>query len=107
MINLLFLLFLHHVGDVWGQPSWLIENKKKHVFAIYEHVAIWTGLICLGLYILDLPLNLLELLFLFGGHFLIDLTKYQLLPENIRNKYWTIYPDQALHYLQIILVYYL
>lgn len=103
MIKLLFLIGLHHIGDVWAQPSWLIEMKKKHVFSIYEHVWVWSTVVSLGLFALDMFAPW-KFFFLLGGHFIIDLIKYQLLPKKWRKEYWPIYPDQFLHYLQILTV---
>lgn len=99
-MSILVLLFLHHLADVALQPSWLIENKKKHAFAIYEHVAIYTGVICLGFYAIGKFEPWLVPWF-FLGHFATDYAKYRLVPH--RNDYRWIYPDQALHYLQIII----
>jgi len=101
-MTLLFLLFLHHLGDAALQPGWMIESKKKHLYAFHEHVAIWTGVICLGFY----ALNMFEwwlVPWLYIGHFTMDCTKYHLVPDP-KNYKWT-YPDQAFHYLQIIIPY--
>jgi hypothetical protein len=103
-MSLLLLIFLHHVGDVWGQPSWLIKNKKKHIFAIYEHSIVWTGVVAVGLLVLDL-LAPWKILFLLIGHFLIDYVKYQKVPD--KTNYNWIYPDQLLHYIQILIIYFI
>lgn len=93
---MIFLLALHHIADVALQPGWLIQNKKKHWFAIYEHCFIWAGLISGGLYIIG-SYNSYDFLILFIGHFLVDFVKYKYLT----NYNW-IYLDQLLHYLQIL-----
>jgi ABC-type uncharacterized transport system permease subunit len=100
MINLIILLWLHHVGDVAFQPSWLIKKKKKHLFSHYEHAFVWAGLITIGLMIMG-RYELWKFFFLLIVHGMIDYFKYK------REEYWWIYPDQALHYIQILIVYYL
>lgn len=100
-MELIFLIFLHHFADVACQPNWLIENKKKYTFAIYEHVWIWTGFVSLGLYILNL-FTIERAIALFIGHFAIDFFMYRILPKD-KSYHW-IYIDQALHYLQVILI---
>lgn len=103
-MNLLFLIFLHHLGDVAFQPSWLITNKKSRAFAIYEHAFVWAGVVSLGLYMIG-EFEIWKFVFLIIAHWLIDFIKYQKVPHP-ENYNW-IYPDQALHYLQVIIVYYL
>jgi hypothetical protein len=100
-MEILFLIFLHHLADVAFQPSWLIENKKKYTFALYEHVWIWTGTISLGLYFLDL-FTIEKAIFLFLGHFVIDFFMYRILPKD-KSYHWVIV-DQLLHYLQIYVI---
>lgn len=95
-MQLIFLLFLHHLADVAFQPSWLIEQKTKW-FRVYEHSFIWAGTISCGLWLLG-ELSIEKFLFLLVGHFIIDYFKYK------HKDYWLVYPDQALHYLQIIIV---
>ena len=105
-MQLLILIFLHHFGDVWGQPSWLIKAKSKHLWAIYEHCMVWTGLICMGLIYFD-NFEPWKFVFLLFVHFIIDMFFYQILPQlrNKKKQYWYIYPDQALHYTQILVVF--
>lgn len=103
-MNLITLLVLHHIGDVWGQPSWLIANKKHHVFSIFEHCMVWAGVVSAGLWYLGIfePWKFAFLLF---GHLAIDTFKYQVAPKLLgHDPFWLIYPDQALHYLQIVVV---
>lgn len=97
-MNIIFLLFLHHLADVAFQPSWLIEQKTKW-FRVYEHSFIWAGTISMGLLAIG-SFSLWKFFFLLIGHFIIDFIKYK-----FKNKYWLVYIDQILHYLQIIYVY--
>lgn len=105
MTDVIWLLVAHHIADVWGQPSWLIEAKKRHIWAIYEHVMIYAGVLSVTL----LWLNRFELWMFFWfllGHFAIDSFFYRVLPRlrNEEKQYWYVYPDQALHYGQILTV---
>ena len=93
----IFFLFLHHLADTM-QPTWLIKNKKKHAFAVYEHAFVWAGLITIALFCFG-EYALWKFLFLLIGHFLIDFIKYRY----FKNYQW-VYLDQGLHYLQIIIV---
>lgn len=95
-MTLIIFLFIHHLADTI-QPTWLIENKKRHAFAVYEHAFVWAGMITLGLNLID-KASIEKFLFLLIGHFIIDYFKYKLKSYN-----W-IYLDQLLHYLQIIIV---
>lgn len=90
------LLVLHHLADTI-QPTWLIKNKKLHAFAIYEHSMVWAGAISLGLLFIG-RYSIDKFLILLIGHFLIDYFKYK------KTDYRWTYLDQALHYLQIILI---
>lgn len=104
-MSLVFLLVLHHFADVACQPSWLIESKKHHAFSIYEHVWIWAGVISGGLFILG-EFEPWKFVFLIVGHFLIDAFKYLVMPKfnDGKHEYWWVYPDQAAHYLQVLIV---
>lgn len=94
-MNLLFLLFAHHVADVWAQPTWLIANKRKHGYSHYEHAFLYAGIVSLAFYGLGLFAYWMFWWF-FLGHFAIDYTKYRVLDSHS----W--YIDQTLHYLQIL-----
>lgn len=105
MPDLIWLLAAHHVADVWGQPSWLIEAKKSHLWAIFEHVMIYAGVLSATLLWLDRFRPWMFAWFLIG-HFVIDGFFYRILPRlrGEEKQYWYVYPDQALHYLQILLI---
>lgn len=96
---MILLLFLHHLADVAFQPSWLITNKHKHAFSIYEHAFVWAGTVSFGLYLLG-TYSRLDFFALLIGHFIIDFIKYRY----GKNYNW-IYLDQFLHYLQVIIAY--
>lgn len=99
---LILLIGLHNLADTF-QPGWLINDKKKYVFAHYTHAVCWAfimyvGLICLGI---DEPW---KFFFLAVIHFFIDYTFYILLPKWYNKTYNWVWFDQALHYLQILIV---
>ena len=104
-MTLLWLLAAHHFADVPLQPDWLIRLKSKRLWAIFEHVMVYAGVICLALVLLSYTVTPLVFLYFGLGHFLIDTFFYRVLPvlRNEDKQYWYVYPDQALHYLQIIL----
>lgn len=99
-MSLLILLVLHHVGDVAMQPSWLIANKRKHGFAIYEHVMVYSGVVSAGLYWLGL-FQPWMFAYVFVGHFLVDYVKYLVVPKRYGEHYWHLYVDQGLHYVHL------
>lgn len=105
MFDVAILLVAHHVADVWGQPSWLIEAKKRHGWAIWEHVVIYAGVVSAALMWLGRFEPWMFVWFLVG-HFLIDGFFYRVLPRlrGEEKQYWYVYPDQALHYLQLVVV---
>jgi len=100
------LLVLHHIADVCTQPSWLIENKKKYSFAIFEHVMIYAGLIG-GAFSLFFDTGIFVFLWFFVGHYITDFIKYLVLPKmhGGEHKYKWIYLDQAAHYAQILIAF--
>jgi hypothetical protein len=104
---MIWLLFAHHLADVAFQPSWLIENKKKHLWAIYEHVAIYAGVLSFALWFIG-SFELWQFWYFLIGHFIIDTFFYRVLPviRKEPKQYWYVYPDQALHYLQIFILYF-
>lgn len=104
---MIWLLFAHHLADVAFQPSWLIEAKKRHLWAIFEHVMIYSGVLSFTLYWMGL-FQTWHFFYFLIGHFMIDSFFYRVLPalRNESKQYWYVYPDQALHYLQIIFLWF-
>lgn len=104
-MSLLWLLAAHHLADVAFQPDWLIKLKSKRLFSIYEHVFIYTGVILAVASVLALPVYVWWWLWFGVGHFAIDTFFYRILPRlrNEEKQYWYVYPDQALHYSQILI----
>ena len=104
-MQLILLLGLHHLADVAFQPSWLIKNKQKHLFAHYEHAFVWSFVVTLGLILLGIFAPW-KFFFLFFVHACIDIFFYLCLPKWYTKKYNWVWIDQALHYIQILIVFY-
>lgn len=105
-MELIALLVAHHFGDVWTQPTWLIENKKKHLFAVFEHAVVYTGVISIAFMLVG-RFDMEIFWWILIGHFLIDTEKYLVIPKMTgRSEYSWIYIDQALHYAQIMIAFY-
>lgn len=103
-MDLLFLIWLHYIGDYPLQGDFLANFKGKYDYILLCHSIIWAGTICLGLYILGM-LTLNKLVFLLVGHFWIDRWKSR---KEDKSKALTrdLWIDQLLHIGQILLVYY-
>lgn len=100
--NFLWLVFAHFIGDITLQTEWQAKNKGKHWYIMLVHCMIWTALICMALEYLQM-LTFPKFLFLLAGHFACDSWKAKI-PKTSENWKW-IYPDQAIHFLQLVVVY--
>ena len=99
---LFFLLGLHHLGDSI-QPNWLLKAKEHSILAHWSHAMVWATIVSLGLFMFGIY-EPWKFVFLVIGHFYIDYSKYILLPTLFGRKNWYTIIDQALHYVQIIIV---
>lgn len=88
---MIWLLFAHTFGDVAMQTAWLAANKDIW-YGTLAHSIIWAGSISIALVCLKRYSNT-KAIFLILGHWLID--------SFIQNHYL----DQALHFIQLIIVY--
>jgi len=100
--NIVWLLFGHYIGDIALQSDWVATNKGKYWYVLLSHCMIWSACICIGLQFLGIY-ALWKFFLLFIGHFIMDSWKSRQpkTPEN----WWKIYPDQAFHIIQIIIVF--
>lgn len=104
-MKLLFLFWLHFVGDYPLQSAFLAQMKGKYDYLLLCHSIIWAGLISLGLYLLGL-LTIWKILFLLIGHFVID--RWKARKEDKTNALTKdLWLDQLLHMVQILIVYYI
>lgn len=103
-MNLLFLLWLHFVGDYPLQGSFLAQMKGKHDYLLLCHAIIWTGTISTGLWMIG-SLAMWKVGFLLAGHFVID--RWKARKEDKTNALtMDLLIDQVLHFVQIAAVYY-
>jgi len=102
MINFIWLLFAHFIGDIALQGQWQADNKGTHWFVMLCHCMIYTALICIALEYIGM-LELWKVFFILVGHILIDTWKctYETKPENM----WTLYVDQTIHLIQLVIVF--
>ena len=101
-MNLLILLTIHHIIDT-TQPQWLLDYKKKYVWAHYEHAFAQAGALSIALYLLGI-FEWWHFPFFLLGHGFIDYFFYIVLPKYTEKKYGYVWIDQALHYLQILII---
>ena len=102
-MELLFLLWLHFIGDYPLQGEFLAKMKGENLYLMFCHVAIWTGTISVGLFLTD-NLTLWKIIFLFVIHFMADSYKVN---KKDKTKALTndLYKDQLIHFIQILIVY--
>ena len=101
MINLLILIWLHLFGDYHLQDDFQAQNKGKNDFILFVHSALWTGLICIGLFIVGL-FAWWKIIMLLMGHFIIDRWKARKEDKtySLTRDLWL---DQGLHFIQLLL----
>ncbi|MBK7427957.1 MAG: DUF3307 domain-containing protein [Saprospiraceae bacterium] len=105
MILLIKLILAHFIGDFALQPkSWVEEKeiKKATSIKLFFHVLIHGGLVLLILW--DLDYWLLALLLLIS-HWIIDTIKLFAQKENNKPQWFLI--DQGLHFISILILWYI
>lgn len=109
----LALLFTHFIGDFISQTDWMAKNKSRSNFALLSHTVIYTlHFFVLLMWILPIELNLLFCTVIFILHTLTDYITSRINTKLWDNKqvHWffcSIGFDQFLHFLQILLTYYI
>ena len=103
-MNLFWLLFAHFIGDIALQQDWIAQNKGKYWYIMFAHCIIWSGCVALVLLLMGL-LAPWKVIFLVIGHYLMDHWKAN--KPRSYSTWWYVYPDQAWHFIQIGIVYYL
>ena len=114
-MSFIWLIFAHLFGDIVFQNSEMNDKKRKDIIVMIAHCAVWTSCISIGLEYLGI-LSLYKILFLFFGHYLIDIWKI----KKTKNPFWRSIDgyghcsqgfyfviDQFLHFIQLIIVYFL
>jgi hypothetical protein len=125
MTSIIWLIFSHYIGDIALQSSWQAENKSKYWYVMLSHCMIWTACVCIALQYLGL-FEYWKVLFLVVGHGLMDewkchqpherelkvpdyapINQYNTFHIVKKSNWWMIYPDQAWHFIQLLIVYFL
>ncbi len=100
--KVLLIYFLNLVGDYPLQGEFLANIKGKSDYLLFVHCVIWTGTICIGLYLLGI-FALWKVVFLLVGHFIIDRWKARKINKE-KSLTRDLYIDQILHLIQILMV---
>lgn len=103
MKQLLFLIYMHYLGDYPLQGDFLGQFKAKYNYLLFVHSLIWTGTVCIGLELLGL-FSVWKLIFLFIGHFYIDRWKCRHKQKEKFGLTKLLWIDQFLHFIQILIV---
>jgi hypothetical protein len=78
---MLWIIFMHYIGDWALQNDFVAQNKGKYWIIMLSHCVVWTGCVCIALQYFNI-LSFWKLLFLFVGHWVCDKWKC----NNVR--YW-------------------
>lgn len=105
IIQILFLTWLHYLADYPLQGEFLAQCKGKYDYLLLCYAIIWAGTICVGLHFIGI-LTLWKIVFLLIGHFFID--RWKARKDNKTNALTKdLWIDQALHFVQILIVYFI
>jgi hypothetical protein len=109
MPEILWLIFLHLLADYPLQGQFISDFKGKNQIIMITHVWIWTGFICLGLFLLKIPFTNLEVILLFTVHYMADTLKAKNIwfYKKLNPLGSGLLVDQLIHVAQIVAVIYL
>ena len=99
--RILILIFAHLIGDYVFQSNFIANFKSKNNFILFVHSGLWTGSICVGLFLIG-RYSLWKVAFLLIGHFVIDYWK----GHKYLSSYSDLYIDQIIHMIQLGIVYF-
>ncbi len=99
---IIWLFFAHFIGDIALQDKWQSENKSKYWYVMLSHCMIWAAIISIALQFIGI-FHIWKAIFLIIGHGAMDSWKSR--QPKIPKNWWKIYPDQAWHLLQCVIVY--
>jgi len=116
IIAILYLMFIHWVGDFLFQTPWMGENKSKNFKALVTHTTVYTLIMMFGsVYWLEFSISDIFMfgLITFACHTITDFFSSKLTSKQFSNKIYNgfsggftiIGMDQYLHLMQIILTY--
>ena len=98
---MIWLIFAHFIGDIALQSDWQANNKGKHWYVMLSHCMIWTACVCVALQFLG-TFAWWKVVFLLFGHWVSDAIKVKQ-PKH-PDTWWMIYPDQAWHGIQLLII---
>jgi len=108
---ILYLLFIHFVADFIAQSDWMAINKSKRWDALSLHVAVYTVILSISIWLI-LPWKIALIYGALNGaiHFITDAITSRITSTLwARNKrHWffvAIGADQFLHYFALIMTY--
>ena len=101
-MSFIWLLFAHYFGDIAFQSSWTSENKGRYWYIMFGHCMVWSGCVSIALEYTG-RFSLWKVVFLVVGHWVVDKTKRVLSKGNMDMR--CMYIDQALHIIQLGVVY--
>ncbi|MCK5609012.1 DUF3307 domain-containing protein [Candidatus Pacearchaeota archaeon] len=102
MSDIIWLIFAHFIGDIALQSPWQAENKGQYWYVMFSHCMIWTACISIALEFVG-AFAIWKVGFLVLGHAFSDLWKSR--QPKTPEHWWKIYPDQAWHLIQCLVVY--
>ena len=101
-MNFVWLVFAHFIGDIALQSDWQAQNKGRFWYVMVSHCLIWTAVVCYTLLFLDIY-SFWKAIFLVIGHFVCDSWKVR--KPKTPEAWKFIYPDQAFHFVQLMVVF--
>lgn len=104
LMILFFLCFAHCIGDMFLQTQFIGEHKGTKPFFMLCHLVIWIGCITIVLMYFKIYAYW-KFAFLFIIHWLVDFWKSNT-PKD-KEHFHYIYYDQGVHFLQLLIVWWL
>ncbi|MCY8549422.1 DUF3307 domain-containing protein [Bacillus haynesii] len=102
----LILLFAHLLADYPLQGDFLANMKGKNLIILATHAGIWTGAICIALWLMNILVTPIDIVWLFVVHAIADYMKAKPLGfyKKLNPLGAGLAIDQGVHILQIIIL---
>lgn len=102
----LILLFAHLLADYPLQGDFLANMKGKNLIILATHAGIWTGVICIALWLMNILVTPIDIVWLFVVHAIADYMKAKPLGfyKKLNPLGTGLAIDQGIHILQIIIL---
>lgn len=96
IMNNLYLLFAHYIGDYVFQSDFLANTKSKSFYNLFVHCFLYSMTICITFVLLKGTFYMYQFIILLSSHMVIDFIKSN---AKNKNKQLTtyLYIDQFLH----------